>query len=252
MWLHFLELPVSMRVLYTGVLCVLALGYCMAIGYVFESHASRDGNAMLSSQDLVLAYSGSNSDTRLEAALSGPMKGMLPPEEAGVIVGWIHGDTDKATFEGEVQPIMERRCMSCHDGSNPHLPNLKGYQNTMKMVEIDTGMTIATLIRVSHIHLLGITFLFFIMGLIFSHAYVRPLWFKWVTTGAPFAALIVDIASWYLTKVHPGFAWVVMGSGLVVAACVAIMFSISIWQMWFYSMPDELKNRHRQAQQLIN
>jgi len=252
MWLHFQELPISMRVLYTGVLCVLGLGYCMAIGYVFESHASRDGKAMLSSQDLVLAYSGSNSNTRLEAALAGPMKGMLPPEEAGVIVQWIHADAKKAAFEADVVPIMEKRCMTCHDGSNPHLPTLKGHENVMKMVEVDTGMTIATLIRVSHIHLLGITFLFFIMGFIFSHAYVRPLWFKWVTTGAPFAALIVDVASWYLTKVHSGFALVVMASGFVVGLCVAVMFFISIWQMWFYTMSDELRNRHKNAKNLIN
>ena len=64
--------------------------------------------------------------------------------------------------------------------------------------------------------------------------------------------LIIDVASWYLTKVHPAFAWVVMSSGFVVGACVAVVFCISMWQMWFYTMPDELKSRHRNAAQLID
>ena len=41
---------------------------------------------------------------------------------------------------------MGRRCMGCHDGSNPHLPNLKGHENVMTEVDVDKGMTIATLI----------------------------------------------------------------------------------------------------------
>ena len=62
--------------------------------------------------------------------------------------------------------------MSCHDGSNPHLPNLGSYDNLKKVTEQDTGTDVFTLVRVSHIHLFGLTFIFFIMGTMFSHAYV--------------------------------------------------------------------------------
>ena len=55
--------------------------------------------------------------------------------------------------------------MACHDGSNPHLPNLNGYDNVQKVTENDTGTGVFTLVRVSHIHLFGITFIFFIMGI---------------------------------------------------------------------------------------
>ena len=40
----------------------------------------------------------------------------------------------------------------------------------------------------SHIHLFGITFIFFIVGTIFSHAYVRPVWFKCTVMALPFVA----------------------------------------------------------------
>ena len=65
---------------------------------------------------------------------------------------------------------MEKRCVVCQDGSNPHLPNLVGYDNLKKMTERDTGTGIFTLVRVSHIHLFGLTFVVFAVGLIFSHA----------------------------------------------------------------------------------
>ena len=45
----------------------------------------------------------------------------------------------------------------------------------------------ATLIRDSHIHLFGMTFIFFIVGLMFSHAYMRPVWFKCAVIAAPIA-----------------------------------------------------------------
>ena len=84
-------------------------------------------------------------------------------------------------------------CLSCHDGSNPHLSNLDGYENIAISVEQDTGKDLHTLVRASHIHLFGLTFIFFIIGFIFSHAYLRPLWLKHVIIVAPFAGVIADV-----------------------------------------------------------
>ena len=119
-----------MRVLYTAALLVLGMGYCFAMIYVWASHAGRDGDpSSLSVQDIQIAYSGSKESSRLEAALRGPMSGMLPPGEISEIVAWVHRGIDKGEYERDIKPIMEKRCMSCHDGSNPHLPNLKGYEH---------------------------------------------------------------------------------------------------------------------------
>ena len=83
---------------------------------------------------------------------------------------------------------------------NPHLPNLSDYDNLKKVTALDTGASVATLVRVSHIHLFGVTFIFFIVGYAFTHAYVRPVWFKSSVIAAPFAAIAVDVSSWYLIK----------------------------------------------------
>jgi hypothetical protein len=59
-------------------------------------------------------------------------------------------------------------------------------------------------VRVSHLHLFGITFICFRVGRMFSHACVRPVWFKCAVVALPFAANLVDVASWYVVKLfHP-------------------------------------------------
>lgn len=234
MFFHYSEFPLSMRTLFTGTLIVLGIGYLFGMIHVYNSHAGRDGQPGLSPQDLAIAYSGNKEATQLEAALAGPMSGMLPNNERGSIVGWVRRGLDQPEYEERIAPIIADRCLACHDGSNPHIVNLDGYENVAKVAKIDTGMTITTLVRVSHIHLFGITFIFFIMGLIFSHAYVRPVWFKSLIIALPFLAIIMDVSSWYLTKLNPGFAWFVIVGGGLMGLSFATQWIISMYQIWFY------------------
>jgi hypothetical protein len=59
----------------------------------------------------------------------------------------------------------------------------------------------------------------------------------------PFIAIILDIGSWYLTKVYPPFAWIVMGSGALMGVAFAIQWVISMYQMWFYTLPQEIQDQ---------
>jgi hypothetical protein len=251
LYLHFQELPASLRVLYTGTLAVLSIGYLFAIVHIYNSHAGRDGDAMLSPQDLVIAYGGSDQATQLETALKGPMAGMLPAEERAELIAWARSGATEEAFTSQAQPIIENRCLQCHNGSNPHVPDLSSYSHVSQVVQLDEGMDFFSLVRVSHTHLLGITFMFFIVGLIFSHAYVRPVWFKCVVVGLPFLAIAMDILCWYMTKLIPGFAWVVMGTGAMMGGCFGLMVLVSVYQMWFYKMPPELVSRDAASRRAI-
>lgn len=244
---HFSMLPMGMRVMFTSTLIVLGVGYLFAMIHIFASHAGRDGDPGLSVNDLIIAYSGSKSDTRLEGALKGPMANMLPQNERDEIIAWVRRGALKEEYEGTVAgagkaiaPILEKRCLMCHNGSNPHIPNFKEFEGLKEVVQLDTGMDIFTLVRVSHIHLFGITFIFYIVGSIFCHAYIRPFWVKCVLMMTPFLAILLDIGSWYLTKLFPPFAWVVMISGALMGLSFACMWIISVYQMWFYKLPPEL------------
>ncbi len=238
---HFSMLPIGMRVMFTGTLVVLGVGYLFAMIYIFASHAGRDGNPNLSVDDLIIAYSGSKSDTRLEGALKGPMANMLPQNERDEIIAWVRRGAEQEEYTTRIEPIIEKRCMVCHNGSNPHVASLKKYEDIMLMAELDTGMDIFTLVRVSHIHLFGITFIFYIVGSIFCHAYIKLVWVKCALIATPFLAIVLDIGSWYLTKVYPPFAWVVMVSGVLMGVSFAVQWVISIYQMWFYTLPEDVQ-----------
>jgi len=203
---HFQELPISMRVLFTGALLVLGMGYMFAMLYVFAAHSGADGKPGLSVDDIKITYSGGSGITKLESALQGPMSSMLPQRD-----------------------LATDNCLACHDGSNPHLSNLDGFENIQSVVDVDTGADLFTLVRVSHIHLFGLTFIFFILGFIFSHSYFRPVWLKSLIIAMPFFGVMADVLGWYLTKVFTPFAWVVLIAGAINGLSFAIMWFISMY-----------------------
>jgi len=230
---HFQELPISMRVLFTSALLVLGLGYLFAALYVFAAHSGADGKPGLSVDDIKITYSGGSGITKLESALQGPMSSMLPQR-----------DLATKTYTSSIETIVADNCLACHDGSNPHLSNLDGFENIQSVVDVDTGADLYTLVRVSHIHLFGLTFIFFIMGFIFSHSYVRPVWLKSVIIAMPFFGVIADVLGWYVTKVFTPFAWVVLIAGAINGLSFAVMWVISMYQMWIYRVPEHVSGRH--------
>lgn len=244
---HYSEMPLSLRVLYTATLLILGMGYLFALIYLFHTYSGKDGNPLdLSYDDIVIAYTGSGKSSRLESALRGSMSVMLPKEELAPLVAWVQEGAERAAFEKQIRPTLEKRCLACHDGSNPHLANLNGFDNVKKVTERDTGTGIFTLVRVSHIHLFGLTFVFFIVGTIFSHAYVRPVWFKCAVIALPFVALTLDVSSWYFTKLYHPFAFVVMAGGGLMGLSFAFMWAVSMYQIWFSRPPAAVTQRSAQ------
>jgi len=241
---HFQELPISMRTLFTGALLVVGLGYLFAALYVFAAHSGADGRPGLSVEDIKITYSGSNETTVLESALQGPMSGMLPAKDLEILLKWIRDGASKRSYSEGIETIITVNCLSCHDGSNPHLSNLDGFENIQQVVAQDTGTDLYTLVRVSHIHLFGLTFIFFIICFIFSHAYLRPIWLKSLIIATPFAGVIADVLGWYVTKVFTPFAWIVLIAGMLNGLSFAVMWIVSMYQMWIYRVPEHLSTRH--------
>lgn len=242
---HYSELPYSLRTLFTCVLLILGLGYLFALLNIYFTYAGRAGGdpAMLSYQDIVAGYSGSGKGSVLEGALNGSMATMLRTDERTTILKWLHDGSGEAVYEATVKPIVERRCLTCHDGRNPHLPSFTTFEGVSKATADDTGASIATLVRVSHIHLFGVTFIFFVVGLAFTHAYVRPVWLKCALIALPFLAIAIDVSSWYLIKRFHPFVFIEIAAGMTMAACFAAMWLTTLYQMWFMKPPKAILSR---------
>lgn len=235
---QFDDLPSSLKVLYTCILIILGIGYIFAMIQIYEVHAGRDGKPGISVKDIVIAYRGDKSASRIEGALNGPMSGMLPAEEKATIIAWVHDGEKEDVFHTQVEPILKTRCQACHSGSNPHIPTLMSYDDVKTVAQVDTGVSIGTLVRVSHIHLFGLTFIFGFLGLIFSHSYMRRPHMKSVIIVLPFLAILMDITSWWLTKVSEPFGYVVIASGALMAFSFTVQWVVSFYQMWFFKCPS--------------
>ena len=172
--------------------------------------------------------------TRLELAVTGPMSEMLHDEDADLIVQWVALGATEDQYNDTIAPIVEEHCVICHSGDNPHIRDLMSYSKIMSNVQLDTGMAMSALVRISHIHLFGMTFIFFIVAEIFSRTAWRRNWIKWTVITIPFVAIVSDISSWYLTKIHDGFAWIILVSGALMGLSFAIQWGVSMYQMWLY------------------
>ena len=122
----------------------------------------------------------------------------------------------------------------CHSNV-PGIPNFTHFDEVKKVAKVNEGASIESLTRVSHIHLFGIAFIFFFMSLIFSFAVNVPRKLKILAIAFPFAFLILDVLSWWLTKLNPGFAWLTIIGGLGYSIASTFMWFTSMYQMWILS-----------------
>ncbi len=232
---RFQDCSVSEKLLDSIFLITIGLGYLFALAHTFYSHEGRDGQPGLSVEDVQIAYYGEHQQTRLGAALNGAMGGNLEfPEQKQIIFDWIENGSNVDEFNANVAPILNENCVACHsEDSGMNLPPLTTFEEAKNLTHADTGASVQSLVRVSHIHLFGIAFILFFVGRIFILCEMRPM-VKRVMVLVPFIAILLDILSWYITKVIPGFSYVVVLAGGLMGLSLAGQILVSLYQMWFY------------------
>lgn len=228
------DLPLALKSLFTGYIMVVGLGLLVAGGQILMTHGQADGKFGISVDDIVYSYYGDRTNSKLENKLNGSMKDKAPVNERTVLIKWARDGADKTEFESIVKPIVDHRCAMCHRHKHMmmSLPDVTQYDTLKELAKIDKGADITSLTRVSHIHLFGISFIFFFVGYIFSMAVGFNKWVKSILIFVPFAFLIVDVAAWWLTKMNPQFAWMVIVGGFGYSLAATVMLFTSLYQMW--------------------
>ena len=228
-----LDLPV--KVLFTGYLTTVAVGYFFALIQILFTHGMADGQFGLSIDDIVYSYYGNRSGTMLETKLNGTMKDKASEQERFTIIQWVRDGADKDKYEDTgIKQIIETRCVMCHSSEASGIPDFTDVETLKKTTEQDEGATFSSLTRVSHIHLFGISFIFMFVGLIFSFAETPTTLYKCVAIGMPYLFLLIDILSWWLTKISPMFAWLVIFAGMGMGVSFISMWVISLFVMWVF------------------
>jgi len=240
---RFVDVSVSEKILNTVFLLTIGLGYLFALANLYYTHQGRDGKPGLSVDDVMIMYHGSHAQTRLGAAVNGIMEANLKyKSDKEVILRWLQEGAEQAGYTTTIAPILNRDCIMCHTPSiNPSLPNLTNYAGVLEVSQAGGGAPLPVLIRVGHIHIFGIAFILFFIGKLFVLCEMN-VYFKRVAVVIPFAAMLLDVLSWFITKTIPEFAYVVIGSGGLMGLSMAMQILVSIYQMWFYNRHKKEKN----------
>lgn len=223
------KLSLTYRVLFTSFLLVVGLGLMMAGAQIMLTHGMADGKPGLSMNDIVYSYYGNRSGSKLESALTGKMKGKADDNVKFTMIQWVRDGASETEWE-KVAPLFTKNCASCHDEESG-LPEVAKLEVAKSLAEVDHGASIASLTRVSHIHLFGISFIFLFVGWIFGMAEFNQVW-KLILISTPFAFLVLDVASWWLTKFYPTCAWFTMIGGFGYSVAAIVMFVTCFAQMW--------------------
>jgi hypothetical protein len=225
------NLPLATRSLFTGYILVVGIGLLMAGAQILLTHGMADGEFGISIDDIVYSYYGNRSNSKLETKLNGSMQDKAPIEVKREIIMWAQLGASREDWDSQIGADFQQYCVSCHSVI-PGIPNFKTYEGVMPSAAVDTGTTVDALARVSHIHLFGIAFIFFFVGYIFNQAVGFSPLLKSVLIFTPFAFLLIDVLSWWLTKWYPDFAILTLVGGFGYSVASTIMLVSALYQMW--------------------
>ncbi len=238
-WLNLPNLDLTFKSLFTSYLLTIGLGAILATAQILMTHGMADGELGLSVDDIVYSYHGDPSNSIIETKLNGSMKDKASTADRLEIIKWVRNGASKEQWDKKIRTIIYSNCISCHS-TIPGLPDFTQFEEVKRVAKSENkGASATSLTRISHIHIFAISFIFFFNGIIFSLSVGLKQWFKIVVVSAPFFFLSIDVFSWWLTKIDPGFAWVTIISGIGYSLCSAITWFVSLYQMWI--LPMKLK-----------
>ncbi len=231
---RFSSCSISERILYTSFLFVIGVGYLVALANMYYTYESFDGKAGFSVEDVIIKYHGSQHQTPLGTAINGIMAPNLKnKDDKDLILKWIQSGATETEYTETVAPIFNRDCITCHTPAiNPSLPDLTHYKTTAELAQM-AGTPLPTLLRVAHIHLFGISVILVFVGKIFLMCEMNKI-AKRILVALPFATMVLDIGSWFATRIYPDFAYVIVLSGALMGLSIGIQILVSIYQLWFY------------------
>lgn len=106
------------------------------------------------------------------------------------------------------------------------------YRGSEKELTTPPDFAFARLIHVHHIHIFGISLLFFLIGILFTLTQL-PEAVKTIFVAVPFVGMLLDFSSfWLLVFVSPVFAFFAMAFGALMALSFFLIVGRPLYEMW--------------------
>jgi len=222
-------------------LFVISMGYAYLFAQI-NLHLNTRGadgktEGLTSIQDIVITYHGDRTKTRLGTKINGSMRQYLPTEDDKVAIEeWIAAGRTEEGYH-RIEYIFQDNCVRCHPyDERPDYP-LETYEQVRAAAGPDRGPSVAHLARFTHFHAFGMGIFSLLLALVFSLSSFSPM-LRAIGCVLPFAAMLTDITSWWLTKlVSPVFAYTVFLGGALMGVAFAWIILGSLYDMWLKRQP---------------
>jgi len=224
--------PLSRRVFSATLLATFGIGYLMALVYMYAQEVrphQLQGHGLV--QSVANTYHGIPSDSPLVASLRGSMASTVTTEELTAIVEWVEAGFPEAAYTETVGAIIESKCASCHDAEGSFFPPLTTYAEVAEFAKPGGGISVQKLARQTHVHLLGIPMLLFIMASMF----IQTRFSEKLKSGLiilPFIGVLWDVAHWWITKLNPDAAAGVIFGGILMNLGFAAQWFMTAWDIF--------------------
>ncbi len=226
-------IPLASKLTLTVLLAVAGVGYLLGFFNIYLSYSPVDQKPGMSLEDISLSFYGARGSTKLEKAIDGSMRQYLTSDaDHQAVKDWLAGGAPEAGF-AKIQPIFEASCNSCHSAEAAVADVVTAdYPAIAPLLKQDTGKSIPRLVSISHTHVLATLSVIFLLVFIFSFSrYSQVL--KGVVMVFSSLAIFVDIGSWWLAKLSPAMAVLVLLGGLSLALSFLALIVLSLVDMWF-------------------
>ncbi|MBI9097146.1 MAG: hypothetical protein JEY91_01650 [Spirochaetaceae bacterium] len=229
-----------LRTLQTGPKIALSLflilagfGYLLGFFNILLHYQMVDGKAGLSLKDVQMTYYGSRDKTALEKSIDASMRGYFATDnDYNATKEWLADGASEKDWDSDIKPIFDKSCSTCHSsGAQVAGVTTETYSDVSNYLAQDTGKSIGRLVQVSHTHVLATAPLIFILVLIlFMTSF--PMKFKSAAAIFSMSAVFLDIGSWWLAKLAPGFAVLVMIGGMCLGLSFGLLALAPLYEMW--------------------
>jgi hypothetical protein len=192
-----------------------------------------DGTPGLSIKDVQITYYGSRDKTRLEKTIDASMRGYFATDDDyDATKSWITDGASEKVWDSGIKKIFDKSCSTCHSTDAKVAGAVtETYADVSNYLAQDSGKSWGTLIQVSHTHVLATAPLIFILVVIlFMTSF--PAKFKSAVSIFSLSAVFLDIGSWWLAKLSPSFAILVMIGGICLGLSFFLLAVAPLYEMW--------------------
>ena len=226
------EMRVSSKVAITAFLVISGIGYLFGVLTIAMTYGPADEQPGMSTADIRMTFYGERSTTALEKSVDGSMRQYFASDvDYEAVKTWLTAGAKESEFQS-IKAIIDVSCSTCHSKAVKMADVVtEEYGDLQPLLARDTGKSVSRLLSLSHTHLLATIPIMFLMTLVFSFTGFSEV-VKIVVMGFGFVAVIADIGSWWVAKVMPWGASLVVGGGAALGLSFAALILLPLYDMW--------------------